>query len=96
LLRRSLITLCFAYKDISQEECNKWREKDLNRNNIIEENEFTLIGIVGIRDSLRDGVKEAVSKCETAGITVVMVTGDNIDTAIAIAKDCQIIKSNED
>ena len=93
---RSLRTLCLAYKDISQEECNKWEEKDLNGNNIIEENEFTLIGIVGIKDSLRDGVKEAVSKCETAGITVVMVTGDNIDTAIAIAKDCQIIKANED
>jgi P-type E1-E2 ATPase len=81
-----------AYKDISQQEYEDWEKKDSAGKNIIEEDDFNLIGIVGIKDTLRDGVDEAVSKCHTAGITVVMVTGDNIDTAIAIAKDCKILK----
>ena len=46
---------------------------------------------MGIRDSLRNGVKEAVMKCKEASVTVVMVTGDNIVTATAIAKDCHIL-----
>ena len=49
------------------------------------------IACVGIRDSLRNGVKEAVAKCHSAGVNVIMVTGDNIVTASAIAKDCGIL-----
>ena len=49
------------------------------------------IACVGIRDSLRNGVKEAVTKCHSAGVNVIMVTGDNIVTASAIAKDCGIL-----
>ncbi|KAI3760648.1 hypothetical protein L1987_51046 [Smallanthus sonchifolius] len=48
----------------------------------------TLIAVVGIKDLLRPGVKEAVETCLAAGITVCMVTGDNINTARAIAKEC--------
>jgi len=43
-------------------------------------------GIVGIRDPLRDDVKEAVMAAQKAGVMVRMVTGDNIHTAIAIAR----------
>lgn len=50
-----------------------------------------MIGLVGIMDPLRPGVTDAISKCHTAGITVRMVTGDNILTAIAISKDAGII-----
>ena len=49
-----------------------------------------MLAIVGIKDTLREGVPEAISKCHNAGITVVMVTGDNKDTAIAISKECKI------
>ncbi len=42
--------------------------------------------MVGIKDPLRDGIKNAVNVCRTAGVTVRMVTGDNKNTAIAIAK----------
>lgn len=42
--------------------------------------------MVGIKDPLRDGIRRAVQTCHEAGVTVRMVTGDNKNTAIAIAK----------
>lgn len=42
--------------------------------------------MVGIKDPLRDGISKAVKLCHGAGVTVRMVTGDNKNTAIAIAK----------
>lgn len=51
----------------------------------------TLICIAGIKDIIREEVPEAVKKCKTAGVRVRMVTGDQIKTAIAIAKECGII-----
>jgi Ca2+-transporting ATPase len=52
--------------------------------------DMTLIGIVGIKDPLRAGVPDAVLDCQRAGVVVRMVTGDNILTAKAIAKECGI------
>lgn len=77
----ALRTLCFAYKDI---EALSAPEK-------IPDDDFTLIAVVGIKDPVRPGVKEAVQACLAAGITVRMVTGDNINTAKAIAKECGIL-----
>ena len=51
---------------------------------------MVFLGVVGIQDPLRLGVKEAVKKCQDAGVFVRMVTGDNIRTAKAIAKECGI------
>lgn len=51
---------------------------------------MSLIGIVGIKDPLRAGVREAVRDCQDAGVFVRMVTGDNILTAKAIASECGI------
>ncbi|CAN1815236.1 Calcium-transporting ATPase 2, plasma membrane-type, partial [Linum perenne] len=48
-------------------------------------------GIVGIKDPVRPGVKESVAVCHAAGIAVRMVTGDNINTAKAIARECGIL-----
>lgn len=56
---------------------------------------LTLIAIVGIEDPLREGVKESVEICKRAGITVRMVTGDNIDYARSIAVQCGIITREE-
>lgn len=56
---------------------------------------YTLIAIAGIRDALRPEVPGAIAQCATAGIRVRMVTGDNIVTAKAIAKDCGIISEKE-
>ncbi|KAK4749877.1 hypothetical protein SAY87_027326 [Trapa incisa] len=76
----ALRTLCLAYKDMI--ECF---EKS------IPENGYTLVIVVGIKDPVRPGVKEAVQTCLAAGITVRMVTGDNINTAKAIARECGIL-----
>ncbi|KMT17182.1 hypothetical protein BVRB_2g040910 [Beta vulgaris subsp. vulgaris] len=81
----ALRTLCIAYKDIG--------EKASADSNIPEDN-LTLIAIVGIKDPVRPGVKEAVETCLAAGITVRMVTGDNINTAKAIARECGILTSD--
>lgn len=55
-----------------------------------------MICIAGIKDVIRPEVPRAVKNCKTAGVRVRMVTGDNIDTAIAIAKECKIIDNDED
>lgn len=47
--------------------------------------------MTGIQDPLRPGINEAVNTCKKAGVTVRMVTGDNMDTAIAISKEAGII-----
>ena len=51
--------------------------------------------MVGIRDNNREDVPDAINKCHHAGITVRMVTGDNINTAIAISKDVGIIEPHQ-
>lgn len=53
-------------------------------------NMMTFNGLVGIQDPVRPGVPEAVEKCKFAGVSVRMVTGDNVVTARAIATDCGI------
>ncbi|KAI6165548.1 Ca-transporting ATPase [Pisolithus thermaeus] len=53
-------------------------------------NGLTLIGIIGIEDPLRQGVREAVADCHKAGVTVKMCTGDNVLTARSIALQCGI------
>ncbi|XP_054803997.1 calcium-transporting ATPase 4, plasma membrane-type-like isoform X1 [Prosopis cineraria] len=77
----ALRTLCLAVKDIN----------DTQGETSIPDDGYTLIAIVGIKDPVRPGVKEAVQTCLAAGITVRMVTGDNIHTAKAIAKECGIL-----
>ncbi|KAL4907051.1 hypothetical protein BDW74DRAFT_176652 [Aspergillus multicolor] len=52
--------------------------------------DMVFMGVVGIQDPIRPGVLEAVAKCHHAGVTVRMVTGDNMVTAKAIATDCGI------
>lgn len=54
------------------------------------ESDLILVGIVGMMDPARPEVAEAMKKCKTAGIRVIMITGDAKDTAIAIARDVNI------
>lgn len=56
---------------------------------------LTLICIVGIMDIVRTEVPGAVKKCKRAGVTVRMVTGDNLITAKAIAVKCGILTKEE-
>ncbi|KAH7114134.1 hypothetical protein EDB81DRAFT_824358 [Dactylonectria macrodidyma] len=57
--------------------------------------DMTLIGIYGIKDPLRPGVIDALKDCRRAGVVVRMVTGDNIQTAKAIASECGIFRPDE-
>lgn len=58
--------------------------------------DLTLIGIAGIQDPLREEVKASIEACQRAGITVRMVTGDNVNTARSIATSCGILKPESD
>jgi Ca2+-transporting ATPase len=57
--------------------------------------DMTLIGIYGIKDPLRPSTIDAIKDCRKAGVVVRMVTGDNINTAIAIAGECGIYNKEE-
>ncbi|KAG9158656.1 hypothetical protein Leryth_023670 [Lithospermum erythrorhizon] len=63
---------------------------------VLPDNDLVLIGIVGIKDPCRPGVREAVRRCKDAGVKVRMVTGDNLQTARAIALECGILESEAD
>jgi P-type E1-E2 ATPase len=54
---------------------------------------LTAIGIFGLQDPLREEIVPSIIQCKTAGIQVIMCTGDNIDTAIAISKNAGIVTS---
>ncbi|XP_071059308.1 plasma membrane calcium-transporting ATPase 1-like isoform X3 [Pseudochaenichthys georgianus] len=86
-----LRTICVAYRDFPAEAGEpNWE----NENEIL--NELTCIVVVGIEDPVRPEVPDAIVKCQRAGITVRMVTGDNINTARAIAIKCGILLPGED
>ncbi|RME30710.1 HAD family hydrolase [Candidatus Woesearchaeota archaeon] len=65
--------------------------KDTKRLKTIEEG-FTFIGLVGMLDPPRPGVEESVEQCRTAGIKIIMITGDHGLTAEAIARQVGIIR----
>ncbi|KAM4820911.1 plasma membrane calcium-transporting ATPase 2 isoform 5-T6 [Thomomys bottae] len=85
-----LRTICVAYRDFPGSPEPDWD----NENDIL--SDLTCICVVGIEDPVRPEVPEAIRKCQRAGITVRMVTGDNINTARAIAIKCGIIHPGED
>jgi Ca2+-transporting ATPase len=68
---------------------------DKNTNNNNNNNDFLFLGLVGIIDPPRKEVKDAVSQCKTSGINVVMITGDQKFTALAIAKEIGIVNKYE-
>ncbi|XP_017781694.1 PREDICTED: plasma membrane calcium-transporting ATPase 2 isoform X5 [Nicrophorus vespilloides] len=95
-----LRTISIAYRDfvpgkadINQVHIDNepnWEDEE----NIV--NNLTCLCVVGIEDPVRPEVPEAIRKCQKAGITVRMVTGDNINTARSIATKCGIIKPTDD
>ena len=93
--KKMMRTLYICYKDISEDEYERCNEPD-ERGLLIDQKDLIFIGIFGLRDSLRPGVDAAVKKCHNAGVSVIMVTGDNLVTATAIAKECNIFPEKID
>ncbi|KAM6937600.1 plasma membrane calcium-transporting ATPase 1-like [Xenentodon cancila] len=86
-----LRTICLAYREFPAAEGEPdWdNEADILTG-------LTCIAVVGIEDPVRPEVPDAIRKCQRAGITVRMVTGDNINTARAIATKCGILHPGDD
>ena len=90
---KSLRTIALLYKDFPQWPPIGVRTLEDDPKAALFEDIFcdmSLLQIVGIQDPLREGVSKAVKRCQSAGVKVRMVTGDNVKTAAAIATDCGI------
>ena len=89
LSKDALRTLGFAYKKLNYIPKDI---KDLEK----EENNLSFAGILGMIDPPRESVKKSVELCKNAGIRPIMITGDSIDTATAIAKNVGIIGNDNE
>ncbi|KAI7622087.1 calcium-translocating P-type ATPase [Hortaea werneckii] len=90
---RSLRTIGFIYRDYESWPPKGARRTEDDKTQPVFEDickNMTFLGVVGIQDPLRKGVPEAVEDCIKAGVFPRMVTGDNILTAKAIARECGI------
>lgn len=85
----ALKVIGFAYKDVKRKYVN---EVDYFK----EENNLILVGLIGLKDPARKNVKEAILTCREAGIRPIMLTGDNLETALSIGKEVGIINSNDE
>ena len=83
MANKALRVIAVGYKDI------KNLPAEINTNTI--ENNLNFVGLIGMIDPPREGVKEAVKTCKHAGIKTVMITGDHIATAKAIARELEIL-----
>ena len=83
LANKSMRVLAFGYSN-----------QELVENQIHEDT--VIIGFVGIRDDVRPEAREAIAAVQHAGIQVVMITGDRLGTAVAIAKDAGLLKTEDD
>lgn len=90
---QAMRTLAFAYaklpEDMPADEDSLQQQKELLEKNLV------FIGFVAIRDPLRHDVQDALDQCRTAGIQVKMITGDNVETARAIAYDIGLVDDRQ-
>ena len=86
MAEKPLRVLGCAYKDL---HC---AESDIRIDDL--ESDMTFVGFVGMTDPPREGVLDAIAHCKTAGITAVMITGDQPHTALAIARNIGLVEKN--
>ncbi|XP_010696566.1 putative calcium-transporting ATPase 13, plasma membrane-type [Beta vulgaris subsp. vulgaris] len=86
----SLRCIAFAHKQVALEEGEAMAQEKLTDGDLV------LLGMVGLKDPCRPGVKKAVQDCQTAGVNIKMITGDNVFTARAIAVECGILQAGDD
>lgn len=83
LAEKAMRVLAFGYS-----------EKELEENTI--HDDLVIIGLVAIRDDVRPEARDAIAEVRNAGIQVVMITGDRLETAVAIARDAGLLKDDSD
>ena len=87
MAQKALRVIAVAYKDLDT------LPSKIDSQNI--ENNLTFVGLIGMIDPPREGVKEAVQVCKNSGIKTVMITGDHLETAKTIAKDLGILEHKD-
>ena len=87
MAKKALRVIAIAYKDVDvlPNRIDTWAI----------ENDLTFVGLLGMIDPPREGVKEAVKTCKKAGIKTIMITGDHIATATAIARELNILGKDD-
>ena len=89
MANNALRVLAVGFKDL-EESTSMMQDKGTEI-----ENNLVFVGLIGMIDPPREGVREAVQTCKKAGIKIVMITGDHIATAKAIAKDLNILEAKD-
>ncbi|OVA03454.1 Cation-transporting P-type ATPase [Macleaya cordata] len=90
----SLRCIAFGYAQFQEEEL-EYKDGENTRQKLKEEG-LTLLGLLGLKDPCRPGVRKAVEACKHAGVNIKMITGDNVFTARAIAIECGILDPSQD
>ncbi|GJN88512.1 hypothetical protein Rhopal_001478-T1 [Rhodotorula paludigena] len=99
-----LRTLCLAWKPLDEAAYDQWERRFHEATTLIDgreaaiervseelEADLNLLGATAIEDRLQDGVPEAIADLKRAGIKIWVATGDKLETAIAIAKTCNLL-----
>ena len=87
MAEKALRVIAVSYKDVDK------LPENINSESI--ENDLIFVGLIGMIDPPREGVKEAIKTCKRAGIKTVMITGDHLKTATAIAKELGILNRGD-
>eukprot|EP00820_Chromera_velia_P026114 Cvel_10153.t1-p1 / transcript=Cvel_10153.t1 / gene=Cvel_10153 / organism=Chromera_velia_CCMP2878 / gene_product=Phospholipid-transporting ATPase DNF2, putative / transcript_product=Phospholipid-transporting ATPase DNF2, putative / location=Cvel_scaffold605:62087-77229(+) / protein_length=2225 / sequence_SO=supercontig / SO=protein_coding / is_pseudo=false len=105
LARKGLRTLVFGFREMEESEFASWHDRYATARGLIGkakeeavaactaelENDLLLVGCTGIEDKLQDGVPQTIQHLKDANIKMWVLTGDKMETAISIAKSCNLI-----
>ncbi|HET6364526.1 MAG TPA: cation-transporting P-type ATPase [Nitrospirota bacterium] len=85
LMDMGLRVLAFAGKELENREASSVRSEEI-------EHDLTFLGLIGLQDPPRPELPEAIRKCHNAGIRIIMITGDGSRTALAIARQIDLVQ----
>ena len=98
--KKGLRAIVYGYKDFKTYE---WEDLKASYNNfiletdrIILERDFTFVAAFALNDELRDGVRDSILKLKDGQLNIRMISGDNLQTAIEVAKRAGILNDGEE